>query len=114
MFELVRFGPRICALTIGLGPSPAGVVTTTVPSPALVPVTTCSWLPFEAGSVHETRSDQKRLAPGACSQSFVHWPAASLVQATDRPNPYCQAASTGSSFLLTRTISPVGLGVVAT
>src|SRR5438067_12519958 len=107
-------GVRTRAVTLGFAPSDGGVVTEICPSPwLLVPVTKRCVDPA-AGNTHDTRFAQKRFAPGSRTQSFVQRPAASLVQATERPSPYCHAASTGSSLLLASTISAAGLGVVAT
>src|SRR5579871_6502447 len=114
MVVVWRVGSRIFAVTSGTAPSEDGVLTAMWPSPWLLEAVTASCPDPAAGSVHDTTLAQKRLAVGSRSQSLVHRPAASLVQATDRPSPYCQAASTGSSFLLASTISAAGLGVVAT
>src|SRR5439155_10782543 len=53
-----------------------------------------------AGNVQVTRLAHQRGASRHCSQFAVQRPRASLVQATTRPSPYCQTASTGSSLWL--------------
>src|SRR5579872_2399515 len=51
---------------------------------------------------------------GDSNRFLVHWPSASLVQATARPVPYCHTASTGSLAGLASTTSAAGFGTEAT
>ena len=65
-------------------------------------------------SVQRISCDQNRLNSRHRSQSTPHFALASDVNATERPRPYRQVASTGSSWWLIRTMSAVAFSVLAT
>src|SRR5581483_1514782 len=75
---------------------------------------TASSPPSGGGSSQDSTLPQRAPAAGLLRQALLQRPATSGVQATARPLPYCQAASTGSPSGPTSTTSARSLGVTAT
>src|SRR5256885_11743706 len=88
--------------TVSSKPSPEGADSTVRRSP--VP----------EGSVHSSMCPNSACDTGDLSSPAVHTPLESEVQATDRPAPYVQAASTGSCLGDMKYTSEAGFGVDTT